>query len=227
MKNVISKNIIDKVDELNKNSFEIYPLFSKPVYLNYLNLDFKKIISKFNKYKMMEAGTNSVYDTANISYTTAKKNVLDSKDWSFLNKKIYEHLHAYTYGFLKYKNKFKMTTSWLTQTKPNQGSNYHCHRNSMISCVLYIQCNEKSGNITFIDYKADNLFDLEKEELTIHNSTSFDFYPVPGMILFFPSQLYHKILTNQSDMDRYSIACNFIPIGQINNLMSDSNFYMK
>jgi uncharacterized protein (TIGR02466 family) len=213
---------------MSQDSFEIYPLFSKPVYVNYIDLDFKKIISKFNKYKVHEAGSHSKYDTANnISYTSFKKNVLDSKDWFFLTKKINKHLDVYANEFLKYKNKFKMTTSWFTQTKPNQTSNYHHHRNSMISCVLYIQCDKKSGDITFIDYKTDDLFELEIKEHNIYNSISFDFFPKPGMILFFPSQLYHRVLTNESNIDRFSIACNFIPVGQLNNTISDSNFYMK
>ena len=42
------------------------------------------------------------------------------------------------------------------------------------------------------------------------------------MIIFFPIELFHKILKNNSDIIRYSIAFNMIPVGNIGNINSDS-----
>jgi len=42
------------------------------------------------------------------------------------------------------------------------------------------------------------------------------------MIIFFPSEMYHKVCLHESNVPRISLACNFIPIGDISDPSSDS-----
>ena len=41
------------------------------------------------------------------------------------------------------------------------------------------------------------------------------------MIIFFPSDIQHKIAENKTNKDRYSLAFNFYPVGNIG--VRDSN----
>ena len=65
-------------------------------------------------------------------------------------------------------------------------------------------------------------FNLIPTEFNIHNSQKFNFKPKNKMIIFFPSELYHKIEKNNSNITRYSIDFNMMPIGNIGSINSDS-----
>ena len=47
-----------------------------------------------------------------------------------------------------------------------------------------------------------------------NNAKEYILTPQKNMLLFFPSYIWHKILTNSSNTTRYSLAFNLIPIGQ-------------
>ena len=95
----------------------------------------------------------------------------------------------------------------------------------MVSCCLYIQCDQDSGNISFMNYKQDDMFQLKPSKFNMYNNDSYELIPQPGMIIFFPSQIHHKILTNKSNLTRYSLACNFVPTGDI--YYKDTDCYLK
>ncbi len=52
-------------------------------------------------------------------------------------------------------------------------------------------------------------------EETQSNSEFVNFEPNTGDLIIFPSHLYHKVLTNNSKRNRYSIACNLFPTGDV------------
>jgi uncharacterized protein (TIGR02466 family) len=202
------------------------PMFSRCVHLDKVNLNFDKIIKQLN-LKYAKSGIGEFDQKKLSTKLTEEKNVLNHKKWNWLKKIVNIQLKKYTKDVMKYYNDFEMTTSWFTKTNSEDQSNLHCHKNSMVSCVLYLQCDENSGNLCFVDYKNDNLFDIPTTEFNLYNSQSFQIKPEPGLIIFFPSQLHHKILTNKSNLTRYSLACNFIPVGHIQNKNSDSYIHIK
>jgi len=129
--------------------------------------------------------------------------------------------------YLKYKNNFKITTSWVTKTLPSQTSNYHNHRNSMFSGVLYIQTDENSGGINFSKFNNDSNILLDAEEYNLYNSNDYTIAPENGTLIFFPSEIYHKILKNNSNIIRYSIAFNLFPTGSLGYGDSSINLKIK
>jgi uncharacterized protein (TIGR02466 family) len=138
-----------------------------------------------------------------------------------------KELYFYTKEILKHNHEFKMTTSRFTRTEKGEESNYHNHRNSYISCVLYIDVNNESGDISFVNYGNNKIFKLTTTEYNIYNSEDIKIRPQKGMIIFFPSEVHHKILANKSNISRSSLACNFIPVGDLQNLDSDSYLNIK
>tara|TARA_R100000406_G_scaffold40517_1_gene27051 strand:- start:250 stop:540 length:291 start_codon:yes stop_codon:yes gene_type:complete len=96
----------------------------------------------------------------------------------------------------------------------------------MISSVLYIQVDNSSGDISFMDYSTER-FCLDPREYNIYNSRSWRFKPVNGMVIFFPSEVFHKVLQSNSNIVRYSLACNYIPTGDLSMKSSDSHLYLK
>ena len=210
---------------MEKNK-QILQLFAKVFYLNTLNINFKKINKLLNE-KFIKAGFNLPEDVKNISSVTENKFILEELKFNFLKKIIMKELYFYTKEILKHNHEFKMTTSWFTRTEKGEESNYHNHRNSYISCVLYIDVNNESGDISFVNYENNKIFKLTTTEYNIYNSEDIKIRPQKGMIIFFPSEVHHKILANKSNISRSSLACNFIPVGDLQNLDSDSYLNIK
>jgi len=199
-----------------KNKYQIFPIFSKPIYLKILELDLKKIIlnmeNDFHKAGMHRKEDN--LSVENHSYVSKNIKILEKNKFSFLKEKIIEEFNIYVYNVLEYTNKFKLINSWFTKTTKDQLSDYHCHKNSMFSGVLYLQTNENSGKISFLNYHSGNSYNLICKNWNIFNSPEFLIQPVNGLIVFFPSEVYHKILKNNSNIVRHSLAFTFSPVGK-------------
>jgi len=200
----------------------ILPLFSKVIYANDLNIDTTKVLKEL-KENFETSGYKYLTDgNLNISLVGSNKSILENKNFRSLKIIIKKEFKKYAQNVLRYENKFKITTSWVTKSKPNQESNYHNHNNCMFSGVLYLKADENSGGIDFLNFE-NNRFLLKAKDYNIFNGRNYTLDAKQGRILFFPSEMYHKILKNKSQEDRYSLAFNFMPIGNIGNLKDDSH----
>ena len=137
-----------------------------------------------------------------------------------------KEFHLFASDIMKYTNKFEITTSWFTKTTKNQSCQFHNHNNCMISGILYLQTNENSGNIVFENFSNER-YKLEVDDYNVYNSTEWGLAPVDGLLVIFPSEVYHKIIENKSDTTRYSLAFNVVPTGLIGNLDTDSHVKIK
>ena len=84
----------------------------------------------------------------------------------------------------------------------------------MFSGCLYLNIDDDSGGINFNNF--ENLrFKLQATKYDVFNCVDYTIIPKTGTIIFFPSELNHKILINTSKLTRISLAFNFLPIGKI------------
>jgi len=208
---------------------EVLLFFAKPFYKTKIELDFKKIVSLIEKINFQLSGTRNqeLLNVSNLGHSSKIINVLNDKIFYFLKKIIMMEFNKFNIKYLKYKNNFKITTSWVTKTLPSQTSNYHNHRNSMFSGVLYIQTDENSGGINFLKFNNDSNILLDAEEYNLYNSNDYTIAPENGTLIFFPSEIYHKILKNNSNIIRYSIAFNLFPTGSLGYGDSSINLKIK
>ena len=96
----------------------------------------------------------------------------------------------------------------------------------MYSAVLYLQTSENCGNIMFKSF-ADKRYNLVKNDYNLYNSTEWGVKPVDGLLVIFPSEVFHKIAENKSDTTRYSLAFNLVTTGVIGNSYTDSHVKIK
>lgn len=92
----------------------------------------------------------------------------------------------------------------------NQKSHYnmaHVHPLSALSGVLYVKCNEQSGNIKLNSNSLREHYPINTFESPLFRDT-IEFQPKVGDVLIFPSWIYHSVLPNNSDDARISIAFN-------------------
>ena len=109
-----------------------------------------------------------------------------------------------------------ITGMWSNILKPGEFHSPHTHSNNLISGVFYLQTNDDSPAITFLDPRPQSsVLQPQAKEHNIFNSTMF-FYPakVNRMILF-PSWLEHYVPQNDTKFSRVSIAFNVMLKGQV------------
>lgn len=201
---------------------QIFTLFSKPVYLNTIDFDIKNIVSEIKTISFKKADNRP--DNTQVSLN---KDILELNEFKNLKKEIMKYVYDYTHNVLKYtKNDFYITRSWLTKSVKGEYANFHNHNNCLFSGVLYIQTDENTGGITF-DNMGNDRIQLKPSEYNILNSKSHTILPKAGLLIMFPSETYHKILENNSDLTRISLAFNVFPTGGIGIETSDSFLYLR
>ena len=199
---------------MDKAEAHITPLFSKPIYSKFTDIDTKKIIPMLEEYDFHDEYNNIKPDVTNMSFISNSIHVLDDNKFKFLKDILMKEFYLYASDVMGYTNEFEITTSWFTRATKGQSSNFHNHSNCMISAVLYLQTSENSGDIMFKSF-ADKRYNLVKNDYNLYNSTEWGVKPVDGLLVIFPSEVYHKITENKSDTTRYSLAFNLIPTGAL------------
>ena len=150
------------------------------------------------------------------------KYVLNRPEAKPLYEVIMAELDFFLREVLRVRNnvRFEMTNSWVVKHDPGDWGQAHVHTNCLLSGVYYLQTNEKSGKIVFRrDTNYTNLFpnavDIEFDEWLPYNAKNWSFQPRDNQLFFFPSHLLHSIDDNESEEDRYSVAFNFFPRGNL------------
>ena len=199
---------------------KVYPIFSKPLYVNNIDYDVKKIYSQLKKVKWVsvaDVDSNKEFSSS----SSVDRNILNKKPYKEIKKHIEEHFYNYVYNALELKQEFKITTSWLTKTLCNQKAPYHNHNNCMYSGVLYLKTPKEKAAITFENYE-NKRFHLIPKNYNLFNTREFVIDTSPGDIVIFPSELFHKININSFNEERISLAFNFFPVGKLGDPTLDS-----
>jgi|TARA_B100000902_G_scaffold304233_1_gene292445 uncharacterized protein (TIGR02466 family) len=196
----------------------ITPLFSKPLYTNELNSNLLSIAHI----------TNPLRSENNKLNTSNKKDfyVLETEENNFLKTIIQQEIKTFLNDTLKYANAFKITTSWFTEISKQQESHNHQHNNCFYSGVLYLQTANACGNIVFEDM-TNRRYQVIVDEYNELNSRTWSIEPYDGLIVMFPSEVWHKVELNKSDVVRHSLAFNVMPTGLIGDELGDSQIYYE
>ena len=73
----------------------------------------------------------------------------------------------------------------------------------------------------------DKRFLVRSTEYNEYNAQQYAINPQNGLILLFPSEVWHQVNTNKSDKTRYSLAFNVMPVGVFGDVTSDSQVNLK
>ena len=203
-------------------SANVIPVFGKAIYEKRLDLKTREIVPLIDDavkpfLDNKQSSKGQCYNSKDAFY------VLEQDKFKFLKEIIRSEFKEYFHGALKYTNDFKITTSWFTILEETKKVQVHTHHNCFMSGVLYLQADKDSGDIVFQDFN-DKRHSLVPTEYNIFNCTSWRFTPSDGLLLFFPAELYHSVDENKSNITRYSLAFNIIPIGTLGSEKNDSHY---
>lgn len=210
-------------------SYDIMPLFSKVFYKNTLDdiedeqLENVREIIDEKEYMV----SNFSDPDKHLDLTTSSVDFeifVTDKRLKFIKDRILKEFYIFKNEVLRLdKLDFDITTSWVAKSQYGQVSGLHVHHNCFYSGVLYISTDKECGDIFFTDMSEGRfVFDNRIAEYNVFNAKAWRFTPVDKMIIFFPSEVNHKILRNYSHNTRYSLAFNIIPVGTVGE--GDSQF---
>lgn len=98
---------------------------------------------------------------------------------------------------------------WAIANAPGSSNSSHVHPGALWSGVYYIQAADGAGDIEFTDPRAANVMQqarhTEKPELC---RTAIRYTPRAGLMLMFPSWLYHSVHPNLSQQERVILSFN-------------------
>ena len=111
------------------------------------------------------------------------------------------------FGKLKHINtNYFITKSWATYTEKDKFIATHEHVASHFSFVYYVQINEDHSPLTFYEPKT-RFFMPDSSEWNDDNFQSMSYVCTPGMLIVFPSYLFHGTQkVNMTDVPRVSIS---------------------
>jgi len=84
---------------------------------------------------------------------------------------------------------------WFNINPPGSCNEWHTHTGFTSSGVLYLQACSGSGDIQF-------------DVVTRETPQTFSISPTPGLLITFPSDLYHRVGKNESLEDRICLVFN-------------------
>lgn len=198
-------------EKMHQKTIKTFPIFATPVGMVQLDDVDQTLIE--NRLASLEYVRTQ---------TPLKNRCSMSKDLYILNKQELSQLKSVIMEKVKEFNTlivgnedcdFAMTTSWATKTAPGETSTSHNHKNSKYSAVYYNKIHSQMGGIFFSNYDCRDSFGIGIEHPTPYNADGWPVYPEDKTLIIFPSYLYHTIMENRGNQIRYSIACNFLPIG--------------
>jgi uncharacterized protein (TIGR02466 family) len=103
--------------------------------------------------------------------------------------------------------------AWANLNDPEPTRIPHQHAASAFTCVYYIKGDENSGPIRLMSPVVSKEQVVEPKHIDVYNgftASAWDYAPVPGRLIIFPSWIYHFVQPNRSGSERMSIAFNTV-----------------
>ena len=186
-------------------------LFPIPIYMSNIDRTFTKQELQFVDNQKNKCNKN----TGNIN--TKDNYILNRKEFKNIKKFLDQCCKDYLEKIISPKNNIELyiTQSWLNYTEENQYHHKHEHSNSVVSGVLYFDCDKENDKIKFTNSKGYQQIKPEVKDFNIWNSETWWFALETGQLVMFPSSTIHQVDTKQGNNTRISLAFNTFYKGTI------------
>jgi uncharacterized protein (TIGR02466 family) len=193
---------------------EILEIFATPLYVTTLPPELSHVIPFLDEQDM-----NTKSDEDNYGRRSKNSYILNESKCGDLSKFILECVKDYADNTLLYDYKsYKFSQSWVSYKEPGQHHTMHSHPNSLISGVFYYGPSEKNtpaikfhkaiGGINQSVITPNSKSDKRSSKFAW---TEFAVDFEPGLLVLFPSHLYHSVPVNKTNTIRCSLAFNVVP----------------
>ena len=199
------------VQKLPYNVLELFPI---PVYTTVMPVELANIIP------FLDAQTpNSGSDEANYGERSANSYILNEPECVEVKKFVLQQVKEFAENVMLYDyDTWELSQSWVSRKQPGQHHMMHTHPNSLISGVFYYgEPSEQTPAIKFHKMQGGiNQQVLQPAVKPDKRSSKFAWKEFavnfsPGLLLLFPSYLFHSVPINESKTVRNSVAFNVVP----------------
>ena len=193
-----------KVNELNL-------VFSTPIWAFLIDNHDDINVQMLNYIKDLQKKDTQGIKRSNLSGWHSNSFDMENKSVLHFFKSIQVNLNKaiVDMGWNKESNEFKVTSAWSIINKKNSSNSRHIHSNNYISAAYYVKAPTNCGDIIFYDPRDAKV--VRKPEGINGNNLNADtvnITPQEGLLVLFPSYLYHSVNENQSDDERVVISFN-------------------
>lgn len=202
--------------ESNIKNYDVYPLFSTPVYKSSEEID-EELRQKIKKEEVHRI-------TSNNGYLSDNTYLLNEGYLKNLKDKIQSQIDYYIHSVLNVETEieFYITNSWTTVHEKGDYAPQHNHTNSLFSGTYYIDVPEDDESALHFHAKDKNILFPNSIFPTINdwniiNSRQYYFKPQTGDLFIFPSHLDHSVNQLTSESKRYCLAFNIFAKGTLKN----------
>lgn len=193
---------------------EVIELFPTLLYKEEIEIP-ESIISLFPKETFKRNTPNNGW--------LSRRNFHQDSSYEPLMKIIDQHVEIFIKDIYKMSEDINLQCcgSWINLHKnKTDWAQEHWHPNAMISGVLYLDAPPLSAGITFHSDRSRShlfgwFFDPKYTEKNRYNSSIATIPVKTGTLLLFPSTLAHSVSINKGNVNRYSFAFDYIPVGTI------------
>ena len=184
-------------------NIEILPAFTIPIGVVKLGPEFCEPLKKYKGIEQFKVNKESDFYVLDKIPDLKRKLIKLFSD--YINLQV---LHTPN-------QEYTITTSWITENTTGKHMGSHNHCNSYYSSVFYFdKVSKEHPALEFANPRMPEGFFVEPLRTTLSNCRSFAAPLEEGLIIFFPSYLYHHHKGYEpTEVIRKSLACNYIPIG--------------
>lgn len=197
----------------------VYRAFSTPLYRDTIKLDKKVLNPILSGMKFFRLPSDDGWASEDVY-------ILDN-DLAPLKPMIQEKIEDMVFNDWKFEDHYtcKILNSWVMKHKTGDESTIHHHTNSLFSGILYLQCDEDSGSLMFLNKNnwCGNVFSFDFKEINPLNQDMVGITPSEGDIIMFPSTTQHMVSQSASKYSRFCVAFNVWLEGPLNKKSKQSN----
>ena len=204
---------------------DVLGIFPTPLYVSQLEILNEEELSVVSKYE------NEIVENTNggKNFISEDTDVLNNIKLKNLKQKINIRIEDYFKKIICTNDLIEpyITQSWLNFNYKYTSHMEHSHRNSIISGVYYVKCQNDLDSITFVKNRQETFSFGEIYNYNDFNSTSFSLKVRQGLLIIFPSNLIHTVDLNKFDSTRISLPFNVFVSGTIGKKRSLTQLTFK
>ena len=153
----------------------------------------------------------------NHTYMSSDLRILELPDTKLIKERLTKIVNDFFYKLGYTKNKFVITTSWLSKLDRGGRILQHVHQNSFYSGCLYFQKDYSQAiPLEYINPKLYTAQIVPECEQPIHGTCGFTIPLEHNLLTLFPSQINHATGIHEGP-PRKSLAFNIMPAGFVGN----------
>ncbi|PPR46233.1 MAG: hypothetical protein CFH18_00548 [Alphaproteobacteria bacterium MarineAlpha5_Bin8] len=196
---------------MNEKISELNLIFPTPVWASLVNNHHEINEKMFDYIKKLESIKPDGIKKSNILGWHSENFNLEDKEPKFFFDSIYNNLSKAIndMGWDNQQNKIKVTAMWSIINKENASNSRHIHSNNFLSGAYYIKAPKNCGDILFHDPRDAKVI---RKPITSKanklNAEVVNISPQEGLLILFPSYLFHSVKENISGEERIVISFN-------------------